>query len=114
MGKGVIHKLSFILFRNDMISREILIYFSFLISWIVILIVIDNDIKDSLILLYFFLISVVTFPIMQEYFDPIILVMVFTFFNSKIFISYKNIIILFFYLSVFLVISNIHYYNLLN
>jgi len=114
MGKGVAHKLSFILFKNNMIGREIFIYFSFLISWIIILMVIDNNIKDSLILLYFFLISVVTFPMMQEYFDPIILVMIFTFFNSKIFMSYKNTIILFCYLSVFLFISNIYYYNLIN
>ena len=114
LGKGFAHKLSFILFKNNMISREIFIYFLFLISWIIILIFIDKNIKDNLILLYFFLISVVTFPILQEYFDPLIFVMIFTFFNSKLFISYKNIIILFFYLSIFLASSNIYYYNLLN
>ena len=114
LGKGFAHKLSFILFKNNTISREIFIYFLFLISWIIILIFIYKNIKDSLILLYFFLISVVTFPILQEYFDPLIFVMIFTFFNSKLFISYKNTIILFFYLSIFLAISNIYYYNLLN
>ena len=108
------HKFSFILFKDNMISREIFIYFSFLISWIIILIFIDKNFKDCMILLYFFLISIVTFPLVQEYFDPLIFVMILLFFNSKLFISYKNAIILFFYLSIFLVSSNIYYYNLLN
>jgi hypothetical protein len=52
--------------------------------------------------------------LMQEYFDPLIFIMIFTFFSSKLFITYKNVIILFFYFSIFLVGSNIYYYNLLN
>ena len=114
LGKGFVHKFSFILFKDNIISREIFIYFSFLISWIIILIFIDKNFKDSMILLYFFLISIVIFPILQEYFDPLIFIMILLFFNSKIFIGYKNVIILFFYLSIFLVSSNIYYYNLLN
>ena len=114
IGKGFIHKFSFILFKENFILREIFIYFSFLISWLIILIFLDKDLKNSLILLYFFIVSVITLPLFQEYFDPLILIIVFTFFSSKIFISYKNVMILFFYLSIFLVISNIYYYNLLN
>ena len=114
VGKGFIHKFSFILFKENFILREIFIYFSFLISWLIILIFLDKNLKNSLILLYFFIVSVITFPLFQEYFDPLILIIVFTFFSSKIFISYKNVMILFFYLSIFLVISNIYYYNLLN
>ena len=113
-GKGFVHKFSFILFKDNIFIREIFIYFSFLISWMIILIFIDKSFKDSLILLYFFLISIITLPLMQEYFDPLIFIMIFTFFNSKLFISYKNAVILFFYLSIFLVSSNIYYYNLLN
>ena len=112
-GKGFIHKFSFILFNDNFIFREIFIYFSFLISWLIILIFLDKNLKNSLILLYFFIVSIVTLPLMQEYFDPLILIIVLTFFNSKIFIDYKNAMILFFYLSIFLVISNIYYYNLL-
>ena len=114
VGKGFIHKFSFILFKENFILREIFIYFSFLISWLIILIFLDKNLKNSLILLYFFIVSVITLPLFQEYFDPLILIIVFTFFSSKIFISYKNVMILFFYLSIFLVISNIYYYNLLN
>ena len=113
-GKGFIHKSSLILFKNNFIIREIFIYFSFLISWVILLIFIGKSFKNGLILLYFFLASVITLPLMQEYFDPLIFIMIFTFFSSKLFITYKNVIILFFYFSIFLVGSNIYYYNLLN
>ena len=113
-GKGFIHKSSLILFKNNFIIREIFIYFSFLISWVIVLIFIGKSFKNGLILLYFFLVSVLTLPLMQEYFDPLIFIMIFTFFSSKLFITYKNVIILFFYFSIFLVGSNIYYYNLLN
>ena len=113
-GKGFIHKSSLILFKNNFIIREIFIYFTFLISWVILLIFIGKSFKNGLILLYFFLASVLTLPLMQEYFDPLIFIMIFTFFSSKLFITYKNVIILFFYFSIFLVGSNIYYYNLLN
>ena len=113
-GKGFIHKSSLILFKNNFIIREIFIYFSFLISWVIVLIFIGKNFKNGLILLYFFLASVLTLPLMQEYFDPLIFIMIFTFFSSKLFITYKNVIILFFYFSIFLVVTNIYYYNLLN
>ena len=113
-GKGFIHKSSLILFKNNFIIKEIFIYFSFLISWVIVLIFIGKSFKNGLILLYFFLASVLTLPLMQEYFDPLIFIMIFTFFSSKLFITYKNVIILFFYFSIFLVGSNIYYYNLLN
>ena len=113
-GKGFIHKSSLILFKNNFIIREIFIYFSFLISWVIVLIFIGKNFKNGLILLYFFLASVLTLPLMQEYFDPLIFIMIFTFFSSKLFITYKNVIILFFYFSIFLAGSNIYYYNLLN
>ena len=113
-GKGFIHKSSLILFKNNFIIREIFIYFSFLISWVIVLIFIGKNFKNGLILLYFFLASVLTLPLMQEYFDPLIFIMIFTFFSSKLFITYKNVIFLFFYFSIFLAGSNIYYYNLLN
>ena len=113
-GKGFIHKSSLILFKNNFIIREIFIYFSFLISWVIVLIFIGKNFKNGLILLYFFLASVLMQPLMQEYFDPLIFIMIFTFFSSKLFITYKNVIILFFYFSIFLAGSNIYYYNLLN
>ena len=113
-GKGFIHKSSLILFKNNFIIREIFIYFSFLISWVILLIFIGKSFKNGLILLYFFLASVLTRPLMQEYFDPLIFIIILTFFSSKIFINYKNATILFFYFAIFLAGSNIYYYNLLS
>ena len=103
IGKGYIHKLSYILFEKNFI-REIFIYFAFIISWIIILIFINQNVKDILILLYLFFVALITLPILQEYFDPLIFIMVFTFFNIKIFINYKNAIILFLYFSFFLIL----------
>ncbi len=113
-GKGIVHKISFILFTNNLFLREIFIYFSFFISWIFIILFIDKNFKNMLIFLYFLVLSIFTRPLMQEYFDPLILLLIFTFFNSKLIINYKNVIILFFYLSFFLLGSNIYYYKLLN
>ena len=113
LGKGFIHKFSLVLFQDPSI-RSIFVYFSFFVAWIIILIFLENNVKDSLILFYFFIFSIITKPMLQEYFDPVILVMIFTFFSSKVLINYKNSMILFFYLSIFLISSNIYYYNLLN
>ena len=113
IGKGFIHKASVILFDSQ-ILREIFTYSSFFFSWIIILIFIDRDYKNILIIFYFIVISVIMWPLFQEYFDPLIIILAFTFFNSKLYISYKNTIILFLYLSLFLAGSNIYYINLLN
>jgi len=113
LGGGFIHKIAILLFEENYIQK-LFIYFSFFISWIIILIYVNNNFKDKLIIFYFLLFSIITWPIFQEYFDPLIILMAFTFFNSKLFINYKNSIILFFYLSILLIFSNIYYYNLLN
>ena len=113
LGKGFIHKTA-ILFFNEIIFQKIFIYFSFFVSWLIILIYLENNLKDKLIIFYFFLLSLVIWPILQEYFDPVIIIMAFTFFNSKLILNYKNSIFLFIYLSTLLISSNIYYYNLLN
>ena len=112
IGKGFVHKFSLILFQ-DYFLQKIFIYFSFFISWVIILIFIDKNIQDSLILLYFFLISIIQSWLLQEYIDPLILIMAFTFFSSQLFIKYKNSILLYCYLSILLISSNIYYLNLI-
>ena len=112
LGKGLIHKFVVLFFNNNFLG-QIFTYFAFFVSWIIILIYVDKNIKDILILIYFFFLSIIKFPVLQEYFDPLIILMVFTFFNSKVFINYKNSLILYFYLSIFLVCCNVYYFNLL-
>ena len=113
LGKGFIHKTAILLFKENYL-QEIFIYFSFFVSWIIILIYLSDNLKDKLVIFYFFLLAIIVRPILQEYFDPLIILMAFTFFNSKLFISYKSSIVLFFYLSTLLLFSNIYYYNLLH
>jgi len=113
LGKGFIHKTAIILFDRQFL-QEIFTYFSFFGSWIVVLIFLNRNLKNILILLYFLVLSVILWPIEQKYFDPLILLMAFTFFNSKIIIDYKNSTILYIYLSSLLIGANIYYANLLN
>ena len=113
MGKGFVHKTAILLFQ-EIFFQKIFIYFSFFFSWIVILIYLSDSLKNKLILSYFFLLSIVVFPLMQEYFDPLIILMAFTFFDSKFVINYKRSVLLYFYLSILLIFSNLYYYNLTN
>ena len=113
IGKGFIHKISLILF-NENFSRMIFVYFSFFVSWIIILIYIENKFIDILTIVYLFILSVFIWPIHQEYFDPLILLMVFTFFSSKVLINYKNSTVLYIYLLLLLIGSNVYYANLLS
>ena len=113
LGKGIAHKTAILFFEENYLQK-IYIFFSFFISWIILLVYLNNNLKDKLIIIYFFLLSIIVWPIQQEYFDPLIILMAFMFFDTKLFINYKNSIFLFTYLSVLLIFSNIYYYNLLN
>tara|TARA_Y100000590_G_scaffold467740_1_gene647711 strand:- start:7312 stop:8640 length:1329 start_codon:yes stop_codon:yes gene_type:complete len=109
IGLGYIHKISLLLFKSYLL-QEIFTYFAFLISWIVILIFIEKNLNDFLIILYFYFLSLLLWPLMQEYFDPIFLLLVFTIFSTKLFINYKNSLFLFIYLGIFLISANIYYF----
>ena len=114
LGKGFVHKIAIFLFEKNYLQK-IFIYSAFIFSWLIILVYLNNsDLKDKLIVLYFFLMSVFLVPIFQEFFDPIIVLMVFTFFSSILFMNYKNSIFLFCYLAIWLISANINYYNLFN
>jgi hypothetical protein len=109
IGLGYIHKISLILF-NDYFLQEIFTYLAFFISWIILLIFIGKNLKDFIIIIYFYILSLLLWPLMQEYFDPIIILLAFTIFSSQLFITYKNSIFLFLYLSIFLLSANIYYF----
>ena len=113
LGKGFIHKTAILLF-DQIFLQKIFIYISFFISFLIILIYLENNLKNYLIIFYFFLISIIIWPIFQEYFDPLIILMIFTFLNTKLILNYKNSIFLFIYLTIFLISVNNYYYNLLN
>ena len=108
IGFGYIHKIS--LLFNSLLFQEFFTYLAFLVSWIIILIYIDKETKDLLFIFYFYLLSLAIWPLMQEYFDPIILLLCFVALKTRIYINEKNTFFLFSYLSVFLVGANIYYF----
>jgi len=107
-GNGVVHKFIFLALTNINLQFICTLFF-FYISWIILNIFLKNEIFDKIIIYYFLIISFFIYPVYQEYFDPLIIVLIFTFFQKKIIINYKNIFILVLYLSTFLIISNIYY-----
>ena len=107
-GYGYIHKISILIF-DDLLYRSIFVCLSFFISWIIILISLDKKVTEYFVLIYFFILSIIMWPMYQEYFDPVIIVLAFTFFNLKIYPKYLNSIILYIYLSIFLISANIYY-----
>jgi len=112
IGLGVVNKIADILF-NDIDKKEIFTYLMFFLSWIVICLYIDNLI-DFIILSFFFIISLFLWPLMQEYFDPIIIILSLMIFKTKMKLDYYNVFFLFFYFAIFLTVANIYYSNLIH
>jgi hypothetical protein len=113
IGKGYIFKLSNIMFGLS-IYQNIFIYFSFIITWTILIFTFQKKIINILISSYFLILSIFTWPLLQEYFDPLIFILAFTFFKFDLKINYKNSIFIFCYMGLFLIACNIYYNNLLN
>jgi hypothetical protein len=108
LGKGVIYKLSLWLF-SDILMQKIFIYFNFIFFYFIVSLFLNQKIAESLIIFYFLISSIFIYPILQEYYDPIIIIFVFIFFNLKFTINYKNVLFLFFYLLLFLGFARTYY-----
>ena len=65
--------------------------------------------KDFLLILYFILISLFLWPLMQEYFDPIVFIIAVALFKSLKNVNKINLSILTFYQVIFLTIANFYY-----
>lgn len=109
IGGGFYYKFILLVTKN-LFLKNILLYFGFLISFIVIFLFLENFFIDKSIIILILLSSIFIYPIFQEYFDPLILILIFTFFKTKLFITNKNLILLTIYLGLFLLIANIYYY----
>jgi hypothetical protein len=108
LGKGVIYKLSLWLF-SDILMQKIFIYFNFIFFYFIVSLFLNQKIAECLIIFYFLISSIFIYPILQEYYDPIIIIFVFIFFNLKFTINYKNVLFLFFYLLLFLGFARTYY-----
>jgi len=111
-GQGVVHKF-ISLFWTDINLKFVFTLLAFFISWIVLCIFLKNRILDKIIIYYFLIVSFFIYPVFQEYFDPIIIILIFTFFQKKIVINFKNISILTLYLSSFLILANFYYLKII-
>ena len=108
IGLGVVHKLS-ILITDNLFLREIITYIFFFFSFLLIFFFYTLNKIDVFYLLYFFLLSLLLWPLMQEYFDPIILIIVFSLFKSVKYFNKIRALLIFAYFSVFLSVANFYY-----
>ena len=80
-GKGIIHKLLLMFFENSSL-RLFLTFIIFFLSFTLIYIFFENKF-DFFIIIYFVVLSFLTFPFYQEYLDPLLIILFFTFFKLK-------------------------------
>ena len=105
LGKGVLDKFLILTIDNYNL-RLFTTLIGFLISFLIIYTYIDNY-HDGGLVLYFLLISLFIHPFLQEYIDPIFLIIIFLYFKSKIFISKNGLFFIFSYFLIFLIIAQI-------
>ncbi len=110
-GKGAFHKFSLLLISNTNL-RLVITLLIFLISLILTLIIFSK-IRDLFIISYFVMLSLFVFPFYQEYLDPVMFILIFSFFKFRFNINNrKNVYFLVFYYFIFSLSSN-YYYNFL-
>jgi len=108
LGKGTFYKLSILITENYYLQKiflGLLIFFSFR----VICFLITFNFLNFFILLFLTLTPILYKPILQEYYDPMVFLLILTFLNIKFDISFKNLMILFSYFSSFLIFANLYY-----
>jgi len=107
-GLGILHKVSLFLFGTSFYG-EVFTYFSFFISWIIILVAIEKKIINYIVIFYFYFLSVLLLPLMQEYFDPYILLFSLLLLDFKFEFKFEKVLSVFLYLSIFLTGANTYY-----
>ena len=107
LGNGIVYKFSIIIFDNFEL-RRIFLYFSFFVSALIIYLYIDN-VQDYIFIFYLVLSSILVTPLLQEYFDPLILILILLFFNTKIYFNFTKLLFIYLYFFIFLLIANLHY-----
>jgi len=107
-GLGFINKFSFILFK-DVLFRKVFLVLSFLFYWIVIYPFFNKKIKNILLISFFYFMSLIMTPLMQEYFDPYIFILALLCLDLKLKINFINSIYVMIYYVALLVSANIFY-----
>ncbi len=110
-GKGIFHKLISITIDSKILEFIITLLIILLSSIIVYIFFKENS--DILFFLYFLILSIFTFPFYQEYLDPLILILIFTFSKTKIKLNIKNFYIIFVYFLIFSLSTKFYYSNII-
>ena len=108
-GKGAFHKIS-ILLINDNIVRLSLTFIAFFLSLVFLLIIFESKI-DILIIFFIIFSSLLINPFYQEYLDPLMYILIFSFFTSKFNINEKKFI---YFMTLYYFVFSIgskYYYN---
>lgn len=108
LGKGWVHKLSNILFDNYAL-KKFFIYILFYISLIFIFLLTNKNFILKLIICFFCLLSIFILPIFQEYFDPLVFILLTLFYYNNIHMNKYFAILNFFFYLFFLLFSNFYY-----
>lgn len=111
VGKGAVFKLLILIFNEKLIHQTIIQFLSFA-SFAMILIFCINNLKNFVLFAFFIISSISIYPIFQEYFDPILFIIFFTYLFDKtnLKINYFNTIFLWVYNCAFLIFA-FAYYN---
>lgn len=107
-GGGIFKKISIILFPN-LILKKVFIFFIILISWFFMIFFVEKNKLNFLLTLYFLAISSIILPFYQEYFDPIIFILLFFVYKFDLKLNYKRIYFFYIYFLIFLIGTNLYY-----
>ena len=108
-GKGWLHKFSNLIFENQN-YRKIFTYIIFLITMILSIKILIRQKILIFFVLFMCLISIFSNPIFQEYFDPLVFIILSCFFYKKNELNNKLVNTIYFYNLIFLVFANIYYF----
>ena len=107
-GGGIVKKISLVFFE-DIFFRKLFIFFSVFFSWFFIFFFLDKNFFNYFLTFYFLLISVIVRPFYQEYFDPLILLLLIFLYKIDFKINLERVYFLYFYFLLFLIGTNIYY-----
>ena len=109
-GKGLFHKLFIIIFENN--NLRLFFTFVFFYLGLKLIYIFCEKKEDVFIILYLLILSLLTFPFYQEYLDPLIYILAFTFFNTKLNLNFKKTYFMIVYFLIFSLGSKL-YYNII-
>ena len=98
-----------ILITDEIYLRKVITYLFFLLSFFLIIYYYFLNKADFYLISYFLLISIFLWPLMQEYFDPIVFIVSIALFKSFRLLNKSNTLIITIYHFIFLLIANIYY-----